>query len=90
MPCCILCKHYKFVEGEPRVDKECPGYVADNAMPKWYYTNTSAGCCPKCGYFKKDVKEKKWWCERPFAFEVNPQSSYDAIKLSERAVVKRP
>lgn len=90
MPCCILCKYYKIVEDEPRVRKECPGYVADNALPKWYYINKLANCCPKCSYYKDAIKEKKWWCERPFAFEVNPQSSYNAIKLSESSTVKKP
>jgi len=103
MPCCILCPEYKSViNQQPRVSPKCPGYVdknkpwpqksypSDEAPPVWTLLNVGALCCPKCPYFKADVKEKCWWCQRPFAFEVSPENAASAFRISERSVVPRP
>lgn len=90
MPCCVLCPNYKLVNGEPRVNNECPYYVADDAPPRWFLLKEKASCCSKCENFREKDEEKFWWCMRPFSFEINPLTAAEAVRFSSRAVVKTP
>jgi hypothetical protein len=98
-----MCPEYtNIINQQPRVSNKCPGFIdknypwpqksypSDQAPPVWTLLKVQALCCPNCPYYKEDVAQKFWWCQRPFSYEVSPENSTDAFKISERSVVPRP